>query len=149
MKILFLDIDGVLNDHDFSDVSKSCSIKKSCVEQLNRIIITTQPSVVLSTAWRYMILGKAITTKGFEYMLRTHGVTSEINIIDITPSDEEIRTRGEQISAWLSIHPEIKKYAILDDMEISGHDNNFVLVDGINGLTQIESDKVIEILNGN
>jgi len=75
MKVIFLDIDGVLNGHEFCEHAKSCGINPECVCELNRIIAATDAKIVLSSAWRYMVHGGALTLKGFEYMLRTHGVT--------------------------------------------------------------------------
>jgi len=37
-RILFLDIDGVLNDHAMCEVPNCCTIKPACMASLNRII---------------------------------------------------------------------------------------------------------------
>jgi hypothetical protein len=39
--ILFPDIDGVLNGHDWNDEARSCSIRRECLAQLNRVIRET------------------------------------------------------------------------------------------------------------
>lgn len=87
--ILFLDIDGVLNGHRFVGEALSCNIVKPCVQELNRIIRVTECKVVLSSAWRYMVTGGAMTVGGFAYMLRTHGAIGAWNwLIDTTAPDE-------------------------------------------------------------
>jgi hypothetical protein len=106
--IIFLDIDGVLNGHHFMREAQSCNICRPCVLQLNRIIRTTGAKVVLSSAWRYMIHGGAMTLSGFAYMLRTHGFSGINNIIGLTESDETCphceyrhkRRRGKVECAW-------------------------------------------------
>jgi len=54
--VLFLDIDGVLNGHDFDVAAQSTRIQYRCVRQLNRIIKATECKIVLCSAWRYMLL---------------------------------------------------------------------------------------------
>lgn len=58
-KVLFLDIDGVLNAHFFDVDAQSSHIKPKCVERLNRVLKATRCALVISSAWRYMILGGA------------------------------------------------------------------------------------------
>lgn len=147
--ILFLDIDGVLNGHDWCEVAKSNLIRRECVEQLNRIIAACKPLVVLSSAWRYMIHGEAMTLKGFAYMLRTHGVC-ELEIIGITPTDEDAIGRGSQIAAWLERNPTYQRsdYLVIDDEEydIRSHRHPCVFTDGERGLTVDSADAAIAML---
>jgi hypothetical protein len=86
-KIIFLDIDGVLNDHKYNKKAQSSTLKKSCVKQLNRIIAKTGAKIVLSSAWRYMIFGGAVTLVGMQYLFRTHGAVGW-KIIGTTCKDE-------------------------------------------------------------
>lgn len=154
MKVIFLDIDGVLNDHWWDDNAQSTTIKDYCIKNLNRIIRKTDAKIVLSSAWRYMILNGAITFKGFEYLLRTHGLLSSAQIIGTTISDEETIgydqqdksqfVRPEQIKDFLSKHPEIENYVILDDMSLGLE--NHIKTDGQVGLTEEKADLAIKIL---
>ena len=146
MKILFFDIDGVLNDHKWNDVAKSCSIKKECVEEFNRIIHETDCKLVISSAWRYMIIGASMTLKGFEYMLRTHGCTQKMDILDMTPSDEDITHRADQIRAWIDNHSDIDRWVAVDDLKLDLGDN-FVQTDEKVGLTAELADEIIRKLN--
>lgn len=41
MKVLFLDVDGVLNGHEWDDEAKSCNIRRECVKHLNRVVRET------------------------------------------------------------------------------------------------------------
>lgn len=144
-KLVVCDIDGVLNRHSFNEDSQSSSIDPACVHRLNRILIETGAKIVLSSAWRYMIIGGAMTLSGFDYLLRTHGVLSG-RLIGHTPSDELISDRGLQIESWLQANNFEGRYVVIDDMEIRLHP--FVRCDGEVGLTDEGVEKAISILNG-
>lgn len=86
-ELLFLDIDGVLNGHDWDEGAQSNRIRYQCVRELNRIIAETGAKVVLSSAWRYMIHGRQMTLAGFGYLLRTHGASC-LQLVGLTEPDE-------------------------------------------------------------
>ncbi len=146
--LIFLDIDGVLNGHDWCEEAKSCLFRAECISNFNQILVKCEPVVVLSSAWRYMIIGEATTLTGFEYMLRTHGVSEKLRLVGFTPSDEEIPTRGEQVSAWLKEHTVTVPYVVIDDLDLgiraAGHP--FVQTDGKLGLTEADVQSVISLL---
>lgn len=112
-KVIFLDIDGVLNGHDGIAV-----LRRECCERLNRIIKATGAKVVLVSAWRYMILDtgeykSAMTCTGFGYMLKTHGIDCEI--VGTTCSDEECMPRGEQVRKWMRDNYRPDRWCVIDD----------------------------------
>ena len=156
--LIFLDIDGVLNGHNFDDHPSILSnpIDRECVEAINRLIVAVDPEIVLSSAWRYMIHGGAMTLKGFEYLLRTHGVMANDRLIGLTPTDEDIPTRGLQIRDWLNTHGG-RPYVVLDDGGFTPGTNQWcdmglsihpvVWTRGNTGLTDFEVAKAIEILS--
>lgn len=131
MSILFLDIDGVLNGHNGL-------IDKHCMANLNYIIDETDCFVVISSSWRYMI-PDAMTIKGFEYMLMTHGFKG--HIIGITDRDEVIPRREQQIEAY----PKDDRWAVVDDLPLQIE--NFVRTDAMVGLQHHDAVKLIQILN--
>jgi len=111
--LVFLDIDGVLNTHD-ANAYRINSIHQDKVARLNEIVKATGAEVVISSAWRYMILGGAMTVDGFRYMLTTHGLASFVKIVGHTKSDEEIPERGDQITDYLYTFG-WRPYIVLDD----------------------------------
>ena len=145
MKVLFLDIDGVLNGHDWHEGARSNTLRRDCVDQLSRILMSTQCKIVLSSAWRYLIHSKQMTMKGFACMLRTHGTCGIATaIIGVTRRDEDCSHcghkhrrgrrrrwsdhgyficwecgkpshRGDQIACWLQEHPEVTRRMAIDD----------------------------------
>ena len=175
MKVLFLDIDGVLNSENwfayriycvknnmvnilmnFVDTDdrnikhKLTMLDDRAIANLNRIIEETECKVVLSSSWRSSIESENIFTQN---LLKLKGFKYEF--YDVTPrlwfSDFSIR-RGEEIKFWLdkeSEKHEIESFVILDDDSdmLPEQMNNFIHVDGQVGLTDRDVLTAIEILN--
>jgi hypothetical protein len=149
-KIVFLDIDGVLNNHS-RQMNLYCGIHKDKIDLLNQVILRTNCDIVISSAWRYMVIGGEMTVKGFEYMLLSHGLRCYDRVIDVTPSDEAIQSRGKQISGWLSKNKEkfnVQEYVVVDDLslDIESCGHPFVQTDGTVGLEQMHVEEMITIL---
>ena len=161
MKVIFLDIDGVLNGHDWDEAAQSNRIRHKCVERLSRIMAATDAKIVLSSAWRYMIHCGAMTTRGFEYMLRTHGANGIVNrIVGVTIRDEETpgylgpdhahgcwEPRAAQIRAWLGEHPDVESFVVIDDECVPGFGTRFIQTNGKTGLTDADVELVIAAMN--
>lgn len=111
MKVVFLDIDGVLNSqrssiafggypHDVVGYERAM-FDEVALSLIRGIIKTAGASVVLSSSWRtthaYADVGRAL----------------ELPIIDATP--RLLGPRGKEIKAWLDNHAECTSYAIVDD----------------------------------
>lgn len=175
MKVLFLDIDGVLNSENwfayriycvknnmvnilmnFIDTDdrnikhKLTMLDDRAIANLNRIVEETGCKVVLSSSWRSSIESENIFTQN---LLKLKGFKYEF--YDVTPrlwfSDFSIR-RGEEIKFWLdkeSEKHEIESFVILDDDSdiLPEQMNNFIHVDGQVGLTDRDVLTAIEILN--
>jgi len=163
VKILFLDVDGVLNGHDWSDEAQSCSIRRECVAHLNRVIRETGCKIVLSSAWRYVVLGGDMTLKGFGYLLRTHGLicpSDTMNLIvgctvpdELPPRPVRDGERGRQCREWLhgpENQWEVTWFAAVDDEEDGFAEFGIpaVITDGARGLTAEDADRLIGLLNG-
>ena len=153
MKVLFLDIDGVLNhDYFYSHLSEIklahnnypyTEFDPKCVEELNRILDSTNAKLVVSSSWRVESnLQDIFTQVGIKH-----------KIYGITPIywDDKERTRGEEIEEYLN-NNNVDTYCILDDVKDFTDEqmNNFVLCKSYDmGLTKKLADKAIEILNNN
>lgn len=111
MRVLFLDIDGVLNStasciafngypHDFtpSGLNKFDHVAIALIRKLCKV---GNVKVVLSSTWRLEFTPEQ-TSDGLG-----------IPCIDRTKSLPG--TRGVEINEWLSRHPEVEVYAIVDD----------------------------------
>lgn len=107
MKVIFLDIDGVLNcENTFKKANSRIRTKMICgdkVAELRNIIDSTGAKVVLSSSWR---IGMRMET---EKELGKYG----IDIYDCTPYIEAVR--GLEIKEWLSRNKDVSSFVILDD----------------------------------
>ncbi len=104
MKVLFLDIDGVVNKMENYDRSKNMGpypIDSYCAFLVGRIQLQTGCEVVLSSSWRNHPEGVQNVSERV------------IRLLDKTPYLPGIR--GDEVQAWLDKYPEFDKYAILDD----------------------------------
>lgn len=159
MKIIFLDIDGVLNHQLwFESINGKPEYKKEgpddyrrwfcpfSVDLLNHLTTETGAKIVVSSSWR-----KGRTVEQLQKLLKDNGITGEV--IDKTPYlrftgvDDYTYSvpRGCEIKAWLEINKGIlgekigsfNNYVILDDDSdmLWWQRNNFLLIDGYCGIT--------------
>jgi len=152
MKIIFLDIDGVLNGWDFSEYvryniwsiipskkiknfirSKShyAEVDKKRVRRLGIICKETGAKVVLSSSWRNGLLhhtGKRHYDLDRNKLFWDLMDKYHIEVIGKTPKLQDSGKREDEIMAWLSEHGyDIENYVILDDEELEMPvDNHFV-----------------------
>ena len=120
MNLIFLDFDGVLNNHK-AFPNGYCGLDSDMVIRLGNIMnAVPELKIVISSAWRYMILNGDITLRGFQNLLLLHGIDySAISgrIIGHTHSDKETCRRYCTPQHSLSIMSdglEIRKLQILD-----------------------------------
>lgn len=104
MKILFLDIDGVVNSkHTAARNGGIAGIDPYLAFLVGKISLAVEDlKVVLSSSWRHFPNG------------RTEVEQHVLPIYDQTPNLRG-ESRGKEIQAWLDEHPEVECYAILDD----------------------------------
>lgn len=150
--LIFLDIDGVLNDWDRSwrDVPDyNPEILPRCVRALNRIIRETDAKLVLSSSWRGLITTGHMTLLGFERMLSSHGVNGYLIGHTRNIGDEY---RWQEIADWLR-QPmwgpnriKIRRYCIIDDDPDAFGKRPGVQTKGGEGLTEADADAVIALL---
>lgn len=160
--VIFLDIDGVLNDHSRMS-NHYCGTKKECVDVLNRILdAVPDAKIVISSAWRYMILREDMKTKGFEMLLLTHGVKCHGRVLGYTAADGPIedepdhhnepekwrentlKERGRQIHEWAESHG-VEKFVALDDLQIGVPEH--YLVNGATGLTEFDINEIVRLIS--
>lgn len=136
---IFLDIDGVLNDHEVAN--HYCYIKDEYVELFNIFLHAfDSPNIILTSAWRYMIINGAMTFKGFQYLLYSHGINGSL-LKGYTEPDEMIPTREAQILNYVN-NFKLKNYVVIDDLPLQL--DRFVKVE--KGLKEEDIIKAGEIL---
>lgn len=159
--ILFLDIDGVLNNGRFNAAAQSTTLKPSCVKRLNAVLGETNAAIVLSSAWRYLIINGAMKHRGFEMMLRTHGLACEGRLHTITAPDPELpreflakhgcAIRARQVADWLAVYaksfPDLPPWAVVDDLDLPIEPRErFVRTQRSVGLTNADARKLTKLL---
>jgi hypothetical protein len=104
LKVLFLDVDGVVNNKRTKENFEGfMAIDPAMAALVQRIVRNTGCEIVLSSSWRLFRNGR-------------EEIESKIcKFADITPILHA--PRGYEIKVWLTRHPEIEHYAILDDAE--------------------------------
>ena len=103
MKVLFTDIDGVLNCHQTPNPRKfPYIVDKSLLARFKKLIEDSGARVVLTSTWRYDPAGL--------FSAQHWGIPFD----DVVP-DMSGRPRRDEILSWLSSHPEISRFAVLDD----------------------------------
>lgn len=151
IKIIFLDVDGVLNysrmDKDDHVETPSGLLSKRCVEMLNRITDRTGAKLVVSSTWR--LDGISVYDS-----LKAGGVTGEF--IGLTGRGCGCCLRGNEIRQWLRQNEKLlgcyesdyKSYVILDDDSdmLLWQANNFFNTDHSVGLTETTVYKVCRFL---
>lgn len=160
MKIIFLDIDGVLNSrkyfiethkgnlvcHKVYDYNKMDDLIKLFMlkidfyklQLLREIISYTNAKIVITSAWRNLKEWPLIEEILIEKGLPIIGVTSSFG------------SRGEEIRDYLKDNEEIDNYIIIDDdmfLDFYELENNLVKTNYDDGLTEENVYDAIDMLN--
>lgn len=159
MKVIFLDIDGVLNSEEFfvemtqncrydayrsagysAKMSRNlCSLDSVAIANLNHLITQTGAKIVVSSCWK----------ADDPFLQEIFAVVGIPAYIDITPYTET-RHRGLEINYWLDKHPEVENYVILDDDTdmLDKQLEHFVQTDAYKrGLSLENVEQAVKILN--
>lgn len=143
--VLFLDVDGVLNDHRFTGIDHQKT------EILNTVIYRClNLKIVLSSAWRHEIIGGDMTLRGFETMLRACGLRAGGRLVGCTDDDGndfENDGRANLIRKFAAQH-KLTQWAAIDDMPLALPDHRFVRTDGDVGITKEDAEKLLSIFTG-
>jgi hypothetical protein len=134
MRILFLDIDGVVNGDE--TLRRNRHFIDPQLAAIVRGILTDVPGLrlVLSSAWRYIAFGRRAVERRIA------------PCYDVTPIlHDTTLERGHEIEAWLIEHPEVARYAIVDDDSgmLPHQLPNFFRTSTVTGITQEIADRVV------
>ena len=152
VSVIFLDCDGVLNDHR-KWPNKFAPLLYENVQHLNYILeACPDVQIVLSSAWRYRfsneyVIEALLCCFGVNAFDRIHGLT-DLDPVDHTrPYDDRewwermgLRWRGEQICEYAERY-RLTRWAVLDDLPL-GVDHLFQTEPHI-GLTREIAERVV------
>lgn len=157
MRVLFLDIDGVLNNPGTYSVAAPwrrepdelirVPVDPVCMARLNRLVAETDAKIVISSSWRLFTrfedLGPALKRYGLvaDVIGETPDLVNDPVWLEAwrtregAPFAYERIERGMEIGEWLQGHPEVTTFAILDDCsDMSDLKDRLVLTDPVVGL---------------
>ncbi|MDX1535590.1 MAG: HAD domain-containing protein [Candidatus Spechtbacterales bacterium] len=139
VKVLFLDIDGVLRRFNAEDAP--VGMEPGPVWRLREVVEDCNLKIVISSDWR-------LRKDWRERVLKFMGICGWDNppIIDCTPNfgiwdPNSNFCRGDEVQFWLDTHTEVKSFAILDDDNedpirfLPSQEDRFILVDFKKALT--------------
>jgi hypothetical protein len=136
MKIVFSDIDGVLNCKGTNNPRKFPYVADPhLVKRLHGVLECTQSQLVLTSTWRYDPAG-LFSARHWR-----------IPFIDMTP-DLPDQPRRDEILSWLSDHPAVTRYAVLDDEDDELDGLPLFQPSSATGLTNEIAHGLVDYLNG-
>ncbi len=166
MKLIFLDIDGVLNNYEWFGRMYAGNVDPYLVRReildrvsvgvLNHIIKQTGAKVVISSSWRF---GR--TVEDMRAILGKNGFVGEV--VGMTTTDPEAVhrvldswgeriQRGHEIQAWMGVQAmkgmKIDSYVVIDDDgDMAGVEDHLVQLKHDTGLQMEHVPEIIRILN--
>ena len=149
-KLIFLDIDGVLNSNEYYNSTlithgKTLGVSDKLLNLFKKVVEKTNAKIILSSNWR-LSYEKLIEIKRELFKIDTY-------ISDITPDLNKIGDRVDEILLWLKKNnKKSSKWVAIDDMNLlfmnnKLHKNNFVKINPEIGLTEKNCQDIIYKLN--
>lgn len=163
-KVIFLDIDGVLNSNFWNadhqrEISDGKYIDTEKVKLLSGLVKKSEASIILHSGWRFWFDADVQPTRSeAKYLtdllesegMTVAGMTPDLTTEEIRKTKKFSKVKAEEILTWLKDHPETKNWVVLDDLEL--HNENIakcqVMTDAEQGLTEADVDRALEILSG-
>lgn len=144
MKVLFLDVDGVLNRAGFQpteSVGLRSWIEPDLADRLARVLVRTRAQVVLSSDWR-------IDHSLDDLRVELAAAGLDVPLIGATP-ELTGRPRWREIEAWMVEHRLAREAVVIVD---DSHDMGklaarFVRVDPTAGLDELAAQAVIALFD--
>lgn len=131
-KIIFLDIDGVLNSNFWNDthqkeISDDTLIDIGKIQLLSKLIRATNAKIILHSGWKFWFdsnlkplrkeaenLKRLLWQEG----LQVEGVTPDFSTEEIRRSKKFSLIKAAEILAWLAEHKEVDKWIVIDDLDL-------------------------------
>ena len=150
MRVIFLDIDGVVNCWDTKEraPSRVIGVEQRLIAHIKEIVDATGAKIVLSSTWRKDWAFDLLDGKDWIY-LRDEFAKQGLHFLDYTPSRRDSH-RGEEIKEWLeSTDYDVESYVVIDDemydiWEL--HEGHLVQTSYDDGIKPEAVDKAIKIL---
>ncbi|GKX66404.1 HAD domain-containing protein [Inconstantimicrobium mannanitabidum] len=162
MKVIFLDIDGVINSNFWleshqQEISDGTLIDKEKIELVAKIVNKTEATLVMHSGWRFWFDNTMKPIRKEAQNLINLLLDSGLSIYAMTPdlTTEEIRktkmfskVKASEIFLWLEQNPNVDKWIVLDDIDLHNDDLAIrqVRTNAEVGITEKDVDRAIEML---
>lgn len=132
MKVIFLDVDGVLNSNFWNDIhqreiSDGTLIDAEKVQLLGQLIRSTKAKVVLHSGWKFWFDSEINPLRKEAERLKKMFEEEGIKIESLTPdhTTEEIKinkkfslVKAGEILSWISEHSSVDRWIVIDDLDL-------------------------------
>lgn len=152
MKVIFLDIDGVLTaprsfSPFFQNNALPCGLAQKKIDLLRSIVQKTDAKLVLSSTWRIEFSTDMIPNSAIGQSLANVFASNDIPLCSRTNS-QSISSRPYEIQGWLHTHPDVSSFIIIDDNDFGWGDlsSHWLSIKSATGLTQADAKKAIAML---
>lgn len=154
MKVIFLDIDGVLNCSAYRrqklrQGDYSVTIESQKLQRLKSLVMKTGATIVLSSSWRKYWMREG-SIDGAGKIIEATFALEGLSIADKTPVLEN-GSRSLEIEQWLKDKGYIEQYVILDDNDFLWSKmlrSHWVCCPGETGLTDHLVEVAVNVLKG-
>lgn len=131
-RVLFLDIDGVLNSHFWNNSHQKEIIEGTLIDEekmkiLAPLIKKTDAGLILHSGWRFWFneerkplrkeAGKLVDLLEKEG-LSINGVTPDLTTEEIRRTKKFSLVKADEILLWLKLHDDIAGWEVLDDLDL-------------------------------
>lgn len=151
MKVVFLDIDGVLvTARTLKERNGRYKVAEpKCIYALNHLTTITETGIVLSSSWRFCGENEMrVIFNLWGVYAPIMGMTPDLTRKDAVGIYHGV-ARGYEIQAYLGDHPDIERFVILDDECDMAHLEPFTVRTKFDcGLTEHDAQRAIELLAG-
>ena len=122
MKIIFFDIDGVLNSHQY-DADRGTAegnVDVSRLLLLKQLVDQTGAKIVLTSSWRYHWDPAGECTDEIGKELEDTFGEFEIYLYDKTPDLDN--DRAKEINKWLAMNRDVDAFVVIDDIKFGWYE---------------------------
>ncbi len=123
-KVIFLDVDGVLNDESMESFNKKIYVEEVRVKRLKDIVEATQADIVMSSSWRHyfrLYNENPESIKDDYELYKMKQLKNMFDKYDLSVSDytQYLETgpdaRPLEIRQWMVDKANLRRFVILDD----------------------------------
>ena len=164
-KVLFLDIDGVLNSNFWNDshqkeISDGTLIDEGKINLLGVLVKETGAESSLHSGWRFWFNAelKPLCTEAVKLAellkkenLYINGVTPDLTTEEIRKTKKFSLVKADEILLWISLHNNVTGWIVLDDLDLHNDQikRHRVKTDPTVGLTPKDVKQAVKILTDN